>query len=130
MTSNRHEPPSDPKALAQAIETLRLFYGVVLLSYSRNADTRRDVTIRNFIARGMACLESIFLVWDAGSEQDAWILHRTLLDRLFHLHALAEANDFAAFEDFSLRSSYPKASPNTRCATSSDTECSIAAGVR
>lgn len=62
--------------------------------------------MRNFIARGMSCTQSIFGVWKAGSEQDAWILHRSLLDRLFHLHYLGDTDSFAEFDEYSLLSMY------------------------
>jgi hypothetical protein len=54
----------------------------------------------------MACTESIFLVWREGSEDDAWILHRSLLDRLFHLHNLVEQNSLSDFEEFSFLKMY------------------------
>lgn len=54
----------------------------------------------------MSCTQSIFVVWKSGSEQDAWILHRSLLDRLLHLHNLGETDSFAAFEEHSFRSMY------------------------
>ena len=54
----------------------------------------------------MTCTQNIFAVWKAGSEQDAWILHRSLLDRLLHLHHLNETNGFSDFEDYSFLSMY------------------------
>jgi hypothetical protein len=54
----------------------------------------------------MACTQSIFAVWKAGSEQDAWILHRSLLDRLLHLHHLGETDGFSDFEEYSFLSMY------------------------
>ena len=62
--------------------------------------------IRNFIARGMNCTENIILVWQEGSEADAWILYRSLLDRLLHLHDLIEQNSFTAFDEFSFLKIY------------------------
>jgi len=106
MTARTSSAPDDPKVLAQALETFRVFCGLVLLSYAKHTNAPREVTIGHLMARGMACLDNIFRVWSAGSEQDAWILHRALLDRLFHLHALAERDEFAAFEEFSFMALY------------------------
>jgi len=99
-------PPADPEVLGKAIETLRLYCGVVLLSFAKYEQGLREVIARNFVARGMSCTESIFIVWKNGSEQDAWILHRALLDRLLHLHYLGETNEFSEFEEYSFLSMY------------------------
>lgn len=100
------QPPSEPEALRQATETLRLFSGVVLLSFAKHGRGVRDMVARNFVARGMSCTESIFAVWKAGSEQDAWILHRSLIDRLLHLHHLGETDGFTDFEEYSFLAMY------------------------
>jgi hypothetical protein len=99
-------PPIEPEAFGQAIETFSVYCGVVLLSFAQHGQGLRDTIARNFIARGMNCTKNIFAVWKAGSEQDAWILHRTLLDRLFHLHYLGETDTFSDFDDFSFRAVY------------------------
>ncbi len=100
------QPPADPDALRQAIETFRVYCGVVLLSFAKHGQGLRETIARNFVARGMSCTQSIFAVWKAGSEQDAWILHRSLLDRLLHLHHLGETDGFSGFEEYSFLSMY------------------------
>lgn len=105
-TAANVRPPSEPEALRQAIETFRVYSGVVLLSFAKHGQGLRDKAARNFVARGMSCTESIFAVWMAGSEQDAWILHRSLLDRLLHLHYLGETDGFTDFEEYSFLSMY------------------------
>lgn len=99
-------PPHEPTILGAAIETMKVMSGILLLTFAEHGKGLRDAVARNFVARGIACLESIFLVWMHGAEQDAWILYRCLLDRLVHLHSLAERDDFVAFDDFSFRSMY------------------------
>jgi hypothetical protein len=106
MTEDKYEPPAEPEVLQQAIETFRVYSGAVLLSFAKHGQGLRDTVARNFIARGMSCTQSIYSVWRAGSEQDAWILHRSLLDRLLHLHHLGETDEFAAFEEHSFLSMY------------------------
>jgi hypothetical protein len=92
--------------LRQAIETFRVYSGLVLLCFAKHGQDLRHRIIRNFIARGMNCTQSIFAVWSAGAEQDAWVLHRSLLDRLLHLHHLAETDGFSDFEEYSFLSMY------------------------
>jgi hypothetical protein len=99
-------PPAEPEVLNQAIETLRVYCGIVLLSFAQHGQGLRETIARNFVARGMSCTQSIFKVWKAGSEQDAWILHRSLLDRLLHLHYLGETDGFSDFDEFSFLSMY------------------------
>ena len=99
-------PPAEPETLQRAIETFRVYCGVVLLSFAKHGQGLRETIARNFIARGMSCTQSIFAVWKAGSEQDAWILHRSLLDRLLHLHHLHETDGFSDFEEYSFLSMY------------------------
>jgi hypothetical protein len=106
MTEANSEPPVDPEVLHQAIETFRVYSGVVLLSFAKHGQGLRDTVARNFVARGMSCTQSIYSVWKAGSEQDAWILHRSLLDRLLHLHHLGETDGFSAFDEYSFLSMY------------------------
>lgn len=98
--------PNDADVLFQAIDTLRVYCGLILLSFSHYGNSLRETTARNFVARGMSCLQSIFAVWKAGSEQDAWILHRSLIDRLLHLHHLGVTNSFVEFDEFSFMAMY------------------------
>jgi len=106
MTESNAPSPEESEVLHQAIETFRVYCGVVLLSFARYGQGLRETVARNFIARGMSCTQSIYAVWKAGSEQDAWILHRSLLDRLLHLHYLGETDGFSDFEEHSFRSIY------------------------
>jgi hypothetical protein len=106
MTESTAPSPEEPEALRQAIETFRVYCGVVLLSFAKHGQGVRETVARNVIARGMSCMQSISAVWYTGSEQDAWILHRSLLDRLLHLHHLGETDRFADFEAHSFMSMY------------------------
>jgi Family of unknown function (DUF5677) len=106
MTESNAPSPEEADVLFQATQTLRVYCGVVLLSFAKHGQDLRDTVARNFIARGMSCTQSIYAVWKAGSEQDAWILHRSLLDRLLHLHHLGETDGFAEFEEHSFQSIY------------------------
>lgn len=107
MQQNDAIDHSDSESFSQALETLRIFCGMILLDFSRHSSGGlRDEIIRGFIARGMTCTDSIFNVWQHSSDEDAWTLHRALLDRLFHLHYLAEKNTFEAFEEYTFLKNY------------------------
>lgn len=99
-------PPAEPETLHQAIQTFRAYCRLVLLSFAKHGEGLRETIARNFVARGMSCTQNIFTVWEAGSEQDAWILHRSLLDRLLLLHHLGETDSFSDFEEYSFVSMY------------------------
>ncbi|MFC2019211.1 DUF5677 domain-containing protein [Chloroflexota bacterium] len=88
------------------IDKLSVYTGMVLISLTKVSQDKRDLIIRNFIARGLACTLSILRLWQTNDEQGAWILHRTLIDRLFHLHTLIRKDCFSQFEDFSFVKTY------------------------
>lgn len=106
LNQNNSSISSEVETLVEAIDTLKVYCGMILLSLAKHSQGLRDKTISNFLARGMTCTESIFLCWREGSEDDAWILHRSLLDRLFHLHNLIEQNSFSDFEEYSFLKMY------------------------
>lgn len=99
-------PPAERDLLDETIKTLSVYCGVVLLSFVHDGQGLGEQIAQNFVARGMICTQSIFTVWNAGSEQDAWILFRSLVDRLFHLHHLRKTDSFSAFEEYSFLSIY------------------------
>lgn len=90
----------------EAIEELCMYGTVILYSFGTHSTETQDVIIRNFIARGMTALQSILLLWKMGHYQDCWSLYRSLIDRLFHLRALAESGDFLLFDDWSFVKQY------------------------
>lgn len=106
LESNNKIQPKDPADIEGAIEILRAFTGLVLFCYYKDDISLRDRIAGNFMARGMSCLDSIYRVWESGSEQDAWILFRALIDRFFHLRHLNENDEFDSFDDFSFVSMY------------------------
>jgi len=57
--------------------------------------------IQNFIARTNMMLRSVMALWDLSNYQDCWILHRCLVDRLFHLFALGKNGAYEAFDGWS-----------------------------
>jgi hypothetical protein len=67
---------------------------------------KRHVVTRNFLGRGKKTLEAIKMLWHAQAYGDCWSLHRTLIDRLFHLHVLGRDQSFEVFDDWSFIQQY------------------------
>ena len=51
-------------------------------------------------------LKAIFKLWEMNDYQDAWVIYRALLDRLFHLHDLGEKDKYLEFDDWSFFEQY------------------------
>jgi hypothetical protein len=92
---------SSPDAYSELIDTLHAFTGIVLLGLQVDNAELRDRIVRNFLARGMTCLESIQQLWHMQHYGDCYALYRCLLDRLFHLYVLDRDDSFAHFDDWS-----------------------------
>ena len=69
-------------------EVFRAFGQMVLFAMAQFPATTRDTIIRNFIARALVMLRGVFQLWEIEDYQDCWVLHRCMLDRLFHLNDL------------------------------------------
>ena len=80
--------------------------GMVLFSFARYECDTKNIIIRNLVARSATTLKSIFALWDVSDFQNAWVIHRALLDRMFHLHNLAVSDDFVRFDDWSFFEQY------------------------
>lgn len=90
----------------RVLDHLHGVMGLLLFEFANAPRNVRDTIIRNFIARADVATRSIFSLWTLKDYQGCWILHRALLDRLFHLRALSEGNSFAAFEAWSFLHQY------------------------
>jgi hypothetical protein len=103
---------SDYPSIARYREFLDAFdavVGLVLFEFAREPVGTRDLIIRNFIARTGMSMRAIMNVWLMDDFQDCWILHRSLLDRLFHLRHLADHDEFEVFESWSFLRQYKAA---------------------
>ena len=94
------------KTYKEAIYTLDLFTKIILFQFAIHSTGIKDNIIRNFIARGIVALKSIMKLWEISDYQDCWVLHRCILDRLFHLEALAKDDTFELFERWSFKHQY------------------------
>jgi hypothetical protein len=86
---------------AQAIDGLRTLSASILRAFSKGETSTRNVIVGNFIARSITTVDSVFALWRAEHYQDCWILHRALMDRLFHLQHLIDTNTFEEFDEWS-----------------------------
>lgn len=84
---------------------------MLLFEFARHSETgaTRDLIVRNFIARADTMVRGILRLWEIKDYGDCWIIHRALLDRLFHLRALNDNDQFDLFDDWSFKMQYEAA---------------------
>jgi hypothetical protein len=84
---------------SQAAEALHVLSGILLFEFVRRGGsaTLRNQIARNAVARADTTVRGIFRLWEMSDQSDCWILHRALLDRLFHLHNLNQKDQFEIF---------------------------------
>jgi len=87
-------------------EAFGLFVPIVLFSLAGLPQNARLTIICRFIARAQVTLKGIFHLWKIEGYQDCWILHRCMLDRLFHLNQLITKGEFELFDDWSFFQQY------------------------
>ena len=94
----------------ESYEDVLVSFGAVcralLFEFDHQGQDVRNRIIRNFIARTGVLTRAIYTLWRMQDYQDAWVLHRCLMDRLFHLHHLADKNEFKMFEAWSFMKQY------------------------
>lgn len=90
----------------EAIDILDMFATLILFSFAKHSTEIKDTIIRNFVARAIVSLKGIMKLWEIGDYHDCWILNRCILDRLFHIIALAKDDAFELFEKWSFKQQY------------------------
>jgi len=103
MPEDKHQYIEVYRAAADA---LYIVSGMVLFAFARYECDTKNIIIRNFVARTAITLKSVFALWDNQDYQNAWVIHRALVDRMFHLHSLGERNDFTVFDEWSFYEQY------------------------
>jgi Family of unknown function (DUF5677) len=95
----------------EAADALHVLSGMLLFEFARHSETAatRDLLLRNFIARADTMVRGILRLWEIKDYGDCWILHRALLDRLFHMRALNDNDQFDLFDDWSFKMQYEAA---------------------
>lgn len=106
--SDQHLSAEQYKEAADALHTLS---GMLLFEFARHSETapKRDLIVRNFIARADTMVRGLLRLWEIKDYGDCWIIHRSLLDRLFHLRALNDNDQFNLFDDWSFKTQYEAA---------------------
>jgi hypothetical protein len=97
---------SSPEDYGAVLITTHAVVGLVLLEFAREEREAKDTILRNFLARSDTISRAIFALWGMYDFHDCWVLHRCLLDRLFHLYYLDESSSFDVFEDWSFLRQY------------------------
>jgi hypothetical protein len=90
----------------KVLDAVHIVAGIVLFEFAQEPRNSRDTILRNAVARADMLARSIFALWDLRDYQDCWILHRCLLDRLFHLVNLGQTGGFEEFEAWSFLEQY------------------------
>jgi Family of unknown function (DUF5677) len=85
----------------EGLSALHAISGLLLFEFARENINNKDTIIRNFIARADMMTRAVFSLWDLQAYQDCWIIHRCLIDRLFHLWQLQQGDEFEVFEAWS-----------------------------
>jgi len=94
------------KEYKKAVGTVRIYTTAILFTFAKHTTELTDIIIRNFIARGTTILQGILTLYKLNNYQDGWVLYRSLIDRLFHIKALADENAFRLFDDWSFVKQY------------------------
>jgi hypothetical protein len=97
-------PPIE--AYEEAVDIIGVFSTMVLFGLAAPEAKTKDKIIRNFIARSVVSLKSILALWKIDAFADCWVLHRCIVDRLFHLKSLANDKAFDIFDDWSFKQQY------------------------
>jgi len=95
----------------EAADAIHVLSGMLLFEFARHSETAatRDLIVRNFIARADTMVRGLLRLWEIKDYGDCWIIHRALLDRLFHLRALNDNDQFDLFDDWSFKMQYEAA---------------------
>lgn len=79
---------------------------IILFCFAKHNCNTKNIIIRNFIARSSISLKSILTLWDINDFQSAWIIYRSMIDRMLHLHDIGEKDTFTEFDDWSFFEKY------------------------
>jgi len=71
----------------------------------RPCDTKHLI-LRNTLSRSSMSLKAIFALWNISDFQGGWTIHRTLLERLFHIIDLDANDSYKDFEEWSFYEQY------------------------
>jgi hypothetical protein len=98
----------DEKSINEYKDAAKTFDAVIIgsLFEGSNSNELNLVITRNFIAKSVMIVRSIYKLWEINAFQECHILNRCLIDRLFYLHRLHSTDGFEDFEEWSFVESY------------------------
>src|SRR5205085_9718786 len=94
------------KNQTENIERIAVISKWLLLRLAEKAESHRDIYLRNAIAKNISLLRSIETLFNQQQFNQAYILFRSLLDRLVYVYYLHDNNCFEKFEEWSFIKSY------------------------
>ena len=94
------------KEYSDAAEALYIVSGMILFAFAKNECSTKEIILRNFVARAAVSQKSIFSLHEAKDYTSAWVIHRTVLDRMFHLHSIGVNDEYEKFDDWSFFNQY------------------------
>jgi len=89
-----------------AVDGFQGFCGLLLYAFVNHLCDTKNIIIRNFVARTAVSVRGVMQLWHTSDFQDCWILHRCLMDRLFHLVQLGQRSEYELFDDWSFYEQY------------------------
>lgn len=78
----------------------------LLLALADKVENKKDIYLRNSIARCHTLLNSISALYYIKSYNDGWILYRSMLDRLIYLIHLEKTNSYEVFDAWTYVKAY------------------------
>ena len=87
-------------------ESIQILSGIIIFNFAKHECTKKEIILRNFVARSSTSLKSIMTLWNLEDYPSAWVINRTIVDRLFHLHYLGENNSYQLFDNWSFYENY------------------------
>ncbi|MBV1884598.1 MAG: hypothetical protein KUG82_23365 [Pseudomonadales bacterium] len=90
----------------KVVESFDVVTKTILLSFAKHECDTKNQILHNFLARTNMMLQAILSLWELGDTQDCWVIHRCMLDRLFHLNDISESNSYIEFEKWSFLQQY------------------------
>lgn len=91
---------------SEIIEKIEVVNKWLLLKLADKVETKKDIYLRNSIAKGISLLKSIDLLYRQKAYNEGWILYRSLVDRLVYIYYLTENDNFNTFEEWSYIKTY------------------------
>jgi hypothetical protein len=105
MSAPRNTFYSD-ETYIEAAKTLKTLINALLFVFEEHKKTDSDIVVMHLLARCATTINSICELYKLRDFQGCWMLHRCLMERLFHLFHLHSHNGYDEFEKWSFLEQY------------------------